>query len=235
MKTLKTLLISLLIPFTFSCIDDFCMSGTGSKIVKQYELAAFHSVNYSGSGKVYLTLSSTQEVKIIAQENILDHLDVEVRSGVLYITPERCLDNADIEVYLSAEEFSDLYLNGSGTMKSLNQFSNDEVSVTLTGSGTMDLMLTADKLNSMIIGSGNIELDGTAPETDYQVIGSGKINGYDFATESSVVLVDGSGTVMCNVSKAIKATILGSGAIIYKGNAEVNSKITGSGKVVKGS
>lgn len=77
-------------------------------------------------------------------------------------------------------------------------------------------------------------LSGTASDFEAVVTGASIIQAFDFTAQNGTVNVEGSGSVELSVTDKLKAKIVGSGNIYYKGNpTTVTSDITGSGKVIK--
>ena len=65
------------------------------------------------------------------------------------------------------------------------------------------------------------------------IAGSGSIKAYDLSTDTLNASIAGSGSIKITVSTKIKAKVVGSGSIYYKGNpSSVDSKSVGSGEVV---
>ncbi|MCK6611426.1 MAG: DUF2807 domain-containing protein [Bacteroidia bacterium] len=103
-------------------------------------------------------------------------------------------------------------LEGSGEITSSNTWQSESLSVSLGGSG-------------------NVELKGSAKEVSADLIGSGKIELKDFKAEVADADLSGSGMIEMQANKHLKAILSGSGVIRYKGNPELVKEESGSGTI----
>ena len=89
-------------------------------------------------------------------------------------------------------------------------------------------------MKSSIGGSGNIKLFGKSNEFTCSIAGSGSIEAYELNTDILNANIAGSGSIKATVKTKIKAKVVGSGNIYYKGNPKyVDSKSVGSGDVIE--
>ncbi len=101
------------------------------------------------------------------------------------------------------------------------------------GSGNITLTIDADEISSKIGGSGNIKLTGSTNDLSCSIAGSGSIKAYELDTDTVHATIAGSGNVRTTVKTKIKAKVVGSGSVYYKGNPKyIDSKSVGSGDVI---
>lgn len=252
-KLLLTPLFAVLI--LSGCV--FCTQGSGNIISETREVDAFHSVDLSGQGNLYITQGSEHELRIETDDNILKELETEVRNGTLVIKPKggiNCLDPTDsIDIYVTMEEIRDLSVSGSGEIIGKTPIETDHLdvgisgsgdlnldveaettSIHISGSGELDLGVGVDELSIDISGSGKANLYGEATQHNLRISGSGELNAFDLETEDSNINISGSGDANVWVTKNLEINVSGSGDIRYKGNPEtVKQNISGSGSVEK--
>lgn len=90
-----------------------------------------------------------------------------------------------------------------------------DLEVTLGGAGSITISGKVENLIATINGSGNLELE-------------------NLIADKAVVKINSSGTANINVRRELKAEIIGSGDIHYRGNpSRVIPKISGSGSIEK--
>ena len=216
-------------------------------IKKTFELPEFKAIYVNSSYTVLLKQSNKQEVIAEAVPDIMELTTVVVDNGVLMVNVERKPDNPNksvwakiddiklrptMKLYVSVKSVTELQVNGAGKIISENSLASDYLTLSVSGSGSMDLDIKGNTLKADIAGAGSIALKGYASSAQITDSGSGTINGFACELESAKVKVSGSGSVELNVSAALDAQILGSGNIKHKGNTKnVTKKVYGSGSV----
>ena len=216
-------------------------------IKKTFELSEFKAIYVNSSYTVLLKQSNKQEVIAEAVPDIMELTTVVVDNGVLMVNVERKPDNPNksvwakiddiklrptMKLYVSVKSVTELQVNGAGKIISENSLASDYLTLSVSGSGSMDLDIKGNTLKADIAGAGSIALKGYASSAQITDSGSGTINGFACELESAKVKVSGSGSVELNVSATLDAQILGSGTVKHKGNTKnVTKKVYGSGSV----
>jgi len=237
MKTLFTFALTLLL--------SFCALAQVTK--KTLELPEFKSIYNNSNYTVYLKQTNKQEISVEALTEIYELTNISVENGVLMINVERKPENAnksvwakidDIKVnptmklYVSVKNVGELQVNGGGKIISENSLASSNLSLSIGGSGNMDLDIKGDVLKAEVSGSGKMGIKGYASTLDGVVSGSGAINAFNCPLEKATIKVSGSGLAELNVTDTINATVVGSGSVKHKGNTKnATKKVYGSGTV----
>jgi hypothetical protein len=216
-------------------------------IKKTFELPEFKSIYVNSSYTVLLKQSNKQEVYAESLPEIMELTTVIVDNGVLMVNIERKPENPNksvwakiddikirpaMKLYVSVKNINELQVNGTGKIVSENSLASDYLTLSVSGSGSMDLDIKGNTVKTDISGSGNITLKGYATSNQITASGSGSLNAFACELESAKVKVSGSGSAELNVSATLEAQILGSGSIKHKGNTKnVTKKVYGSGSV----
>jgi hypothetical protein len=133
---------------------------------------------------------------------------------------------------ITMPELHSISLNGSGVITTKDKFQSAILSLSLAGSGDINLSSIQSNATSIeISGSGSIKMSGNSSKMELALAGSGGFIGDKFKVEDADVSISGSGEVRTNVTRTLSATISGSGSIYYLGKPTVNRVITGSGDV----
>ncbi|HMO38644.1 MAG TPA: head GIN domain-containing protein [Saprospiraceae bacterium] len=220
-------------------VDDVgigCIRPDGPVVSERISMAPFTGVDLRMAGKVYITQGSPQRVEVEAPRRLIDEMEFNVRNGIWRIETNRCAryNSRDLRIYITMPDLTSLRISGSGDIISENVFVIDDLDLTISGSGGMDLALDAKDVGATISGSGNIYLEGVADALDFVVSGSGDFRCFDLAANSARINISGSGSAEVHVSEALNVRISGSGNVRYKGTPSiVNTQISGSGKVIK--
>lgn len=201
------------------------------------QVSGFNAVASSGPFDVHIKINGTESLKIVAESDVIKEIETTVEGGKLRIK-FRHHENwgnenyGRIDVYVTAKALSALANAGSGSIKVEGALSGDRVNISLSGSGNITSAVKADDFHAAVAGSGSIDLNGSAKETKINISGSGDVNGKSFRTATASVSIAGSGSAYLGAEKSISASIVGSGNVVYSGNATItDSRTVGSGRL----
>jgi hypothetical protein len=203
------------------------------------EVSGFSSLASAGPFDVHVKINGTESLKIKAGSEIINQIETVVDNGKLEIKFKHQFegehnDIGQIDVYVTAKSLSSLTNSGSGSIKVDGTVSGENVYLTLSGSGTIESAVKSGDMHATISGSGSIHINGSASQSKITISGSGDMDGKDFKTGSVSVMIAGSGSAYINAGKTVSAHIVGSGNVVYTGNASVENTMTvGSGRVSK--
>lgn len=257
MKTKGTLLIGLLLAgFTMIHAAEE-VKGNGKIVTKKIEIADYDEVKLAGTADFnYVQSSGAPQLEITIDENLLPYLKIEVKnreltvgykSGMnLYPTKNIVKSNSKwlkkvkvtgtggfhANVPIEGNEL-ELKTSGSGLieMKRAVKVGELEISASSSGNIVADNIQTG-KLECKSSGSGNIRIGGQATDASFSVNGSGDIDAFNCKIQNANCKIAGSGNINVNISGNLKASVLGSGNIRYKGTpADISQKKLGSGSI----
>jgi hypothetical protein len=180
-------------------------------------VAAFKSVELAGSNNVVIRVGEQQSVVVKADDNLLDRVTTEVRSGQLVIanTPGGFTTKSPMSVEIGVPTMDALMLSGSGNIV-VDGIEAESLKVTLPGSGTLTGSGTAKRLDVTVSGSGTMQLT-------------------QLVANDVRALVGGSGSIFITATNSLDASVTGSGAILYAGSPQdVTKSITGTGAIAGG-
>ncbi|UOG75307.1 DUF2807 domain-containing protein [Hymenobacter tibetensis] len=205
------------------------------------EVASFNQVALAGSATVILVQGSPQKVVVDAEAEDLSHLETSVSGDRLRIgtKQEKGMSwsnykfKGPVTVYVTVPTISALTVSGSGKMKAAAGLKAQDLDLTVSGSGNMELaQVQADDLETTISGSGDISINGgSVPRQDIRISGSGGVQAPKMRTENCKVHISGSGNCRVQATETLQASIAGSGNVYVTGGAKVSSSTAGSGRV----
>jgi hypothetical protein len=193
------------------------IQGSGVAASQTRELAAFSSVELTGSNDVSIQVGRTQRVVVYADDNLLSRVTTHVQKGRLLIgnAPGSFATKAPMRVEVRVRSLNALAMSGNGVVEA---------------SG-----VSASRLTVTLEGSGLLRAGGKAARLDVAVSGSGDVQLQDLVAAEVHALVSGSGRIIVTATHALDASVPGSGAIVYLGNPrDVRTTVTGSGAVTPG-
>ena len=205
------------------------------------EVRDFDEIQMRLGGKVFVTQGDKNEVILEGDEDYLDDIETEVKSGRLIIKDRRerswkFWDRGSdrLTVYITIKEFKGAYVSGSGDIIGQSKFTVDDFTASVSGSGDIELAVEADYVSSRISGAGNIEFSGKSNKAKLSISGSGKYFAEKMVVGDYNISMSGSGRGSVNVEGELDVRISGSGKVYYMGNPTgVNSSVAGSGTVRK--
>lgn len=239
----KILLTSLIISLTFAInAQDWWgnskkIKGNGNVVTVNRSTSDYNEISVGGSFDVILVKGKEGKLKIEGEENIIPYIETEVSSGgtlkIKYKKNTNIRTTRRLTVTVPFKDIEGVSLGGSGKITSNTLIKTDRFSTNLGGSGDITLKVDADNVKASIGGSGNINLEGRSNEFTCSIAGSGSIRAYELKTDEINVKVAGSGSVKTTVKSKIKAKLVGSGSVYYKGNpTHIDSKSVGSGDII---
>lgn len=222
--------------FMFTACDEVVLRGEGEPVVQTRPVAAFDQVSAGGEFDIFLSQGPAQDIRLEGQANILAELSTRVRDNKLEIKfdRQRVRIRQPVRIYLTTPDLREVSLSGANTVKGLTPWQVEELKLSASGSGDIDLRVTGvGNLESKTSGSGRITLSGDADRYEMDISGSGKIRAFGLATRTADVEVSGSGNCELTVAQQLQARISGSGKVRYKGSPAVSTSISGSGSVLQ--
>ncbi|PQJ73191.1 head GIN domain-containing protein [Polaribacter butkevichii] len=238
----KTILTSLILTISFAVNaqnwfgNSTKIKGNGNVVTETRTTADYEGVSVGGSFDVILVKGKEGKITIKGEENIIPYLETEISKGVLKIQYKKNTNinsTKKVTITVPYQHIESVALGGSGNVSATSLIKADNFKVNLGGSGNIDLKVTADAIKASIGGSGNINLEGNANDLTCSIAGSGSVSAYGLETEEVYANVAGSGSIKVTVKSKIRAKLVGSGNVYYKGNPKhVDAKTVGSGDIV---
>lgn len=213
------------------------VKGNGEVTSENRDLPDYDKVAVSGSFDVLLLSGKEGNIRIEAEENLMQYIETEVSDGVLKIRTKEGYNlspTEEMKITVPFEDLDAVALSGSGEIMSSDRISSRDFRIALSGSGEIGILLDTEKLEAAISGSGEIGLEGSADEAQLALSGSGDVKASDFEAKNIKAVISGSGDMAVFASEGLEATVSGSGDITYRGNpARQDFRTSGSGSIAK--
>lgn len=217
-----------------------CLKSTGKVITERRELSSFEVISAYDNVNVTLVQDSETYAEVRAGKNLQEDIELRVEHGELVIrNTSRCnwvrTYDTPREVTLHLPRIHDLFLRGSGNMRTAGNFRADTLFCHLVGAGDYDLDITSEYLNMDMYELGDYHLRGRADDFNLLVGGSGSLyaSGLQSQRCSFTFNPDSDGDAHVTTIGYLGGTHAGTGTLFYKGTPLQNGiKVTGKGKVV---
>lgn len=227
-----SVILILLVFLISSC--NLCFEGAGPIEEETRDLNAFAELELDIDADVVVRIGERHSMTISAQENLLEMISTEVRSGNLTIEADPCISSHyPVNIDIETNSLSSIQLNGSGDITIIDELHADDVDMKINGSGNLTADVFTNDLRIKINGSGDIMLTGTADDADIAINGSGSVNASSLQAYQADVKINGSGNTSINALNSLKVNVKGSGDVKYSGDPTIKTSISGSGSVTK--
>ncbi len=201
---------------TSDVTNDDTIYGSGKMATQYVNVDECSGLKIKNIGDVYLVQDTSQSIKVMADDNIMNNVITSAEDGTLLIgLKDGSYSNITFKVYVALKSICHLLIEGAGNI-------------------SIDNDISCDTMVCNINGAGNITMRGSGNFFDCSINGAGNISAKDFITKKCTSLLNGAGSIIIFVTDELTATVNGAGTITYYGNPPVvHSSITGLGQIIK--
>ena len=197
----------------------------------------FNEISFGIAGYLHVKIGSAFSVTLEGDKSYLSEIETFVRNGRLIIRHEsnwHFFNNQHADVYVTLPDLKALGVSGSGDATVEDALKANSLDLDVSGSGKININdLTASSINCEISGSGNISLNGSGEveKGECSISGSGNFKSTNVRVADFEVRISGSGNCSCNVKENLRASVSGSGSVLYSGTPRLDVHTSGSGHV----
>lgn len=225
-------------PLVLIIILILTITATSFAAKQERKISHFTELEVSGAFIVALTQGNTEKLLVEANEEDLDNIITEVRSGKLIIKPRntKFFSNQmqNVRIYLTFTQLVDIEVSGAVEIKGTNVMRFNDLEIESSGASQTNLNLTAEKLNCDISGASSLDLMGNASHFEVDLSGASKLYAQDLTATICEVDASGASSAKVNVVQKLMAEGSGSSSIQYSGNPTVIEKdLSGAASIKK--
>lgn len=210
--------------------------GSGDITTEEFEVSDFSTLDFSGIGKIIIEQGDKEALTVEAEDNIIDDVRVEVVNGRLKIGFKRGIINViptrDLVFHLSVVELEEINLSGAGNIE-CESLESDNLSISSSGIGNIDMNLEAENLEIEISGAGKVEMSGEVKTQSLNISGVGSYEAKELKSNDCDIRISGAGSAVVNVADNLDVRLSGIGKVEYVGDPSVTHNITGASGSVK--
>lgn len=211
--------------------------GSGHVITENRTASGFNSVDVSGAIDVYVRQDPATSVKVEADDNILEYIEVHTEGSTLEIYTEnniRLRPSNKIKVYISNPDYKEIHVSGASSVRCENEITSaDVLHVDLSGASEGRLELNAPKVSVTLTGASNASIKGKTKDFEGSASGASEIRGFDLLSENADVDASGASHIEIYASVKIDGQSSGASSVNYKGNAQSSVEKSGASSVNK--
>ena len=210
----RSVLILVLLGATSGCMGINTVRGSGKVITETRTVSGFTGVEVNGDARVVIEPGDNETLEIAADDNLMQYLTADVKGSKLVLGPKNLTNLSPTE-----------RITYRVTAKSLS-------SVDASGSVKVEAKgIRTDSLSISLSGSGEIEVSGEATTQKVVLSGSANYEAGNLASKDANITISGSGKAVVAASDKLSVTVSGSGDVEYIGAPQVTQSISGSGSV----
>ena len=235
----KLLFVFLVLPVIFSScfFAGERVKGNGNVKTEERNVSAFDKVEVHGAINLLVTQGPMQPVRIEADENLLQYIEVEQQGGSIEIRTRNNVNldpSRDIKVFLTAPEFKSIEVSGASHIRGQNKISGSDLRMKVSGAGSIRLEVDVPELTIDLSGASEIDLKGETRRFELNSSGASKARCFELLTEETVVDISGAGEAQVYASQKLDVEVSGAGNVRYKGEVKnINQQVSGAGSVQK--
>ena len=167
MKASKSLFLKLFLLiglFHSSCQRP--ITGEGELIKESRNIKSFNNLILNIPAHVSIVVTDSNSLTLVAQENIVENIDIKRKNDRLIIQSDRILkSDKPIEILITCTSLKGIELNGSGNIVIINKYSTPKANFVINGSGKIQTHLNANEIKSKINGSGEMDFSGAVKKS----------------------------------------------------------------------
>ncbi len=208
-------------------------TGDGNIEETQTNVGPFDRINIGGNFDVLLIPSDMNSVMIRGDENLMKYINVEVHNESLNINTIHNLKSSEgIDITINYTTLKGIFSTGTSKITHNNALKTHELTIDLSGTGSIEMEVSADTTDVTMTGAGLVKLSGQTTHLEATLSGAGGLIAEDLVSQNCYISLSGVGGASVNVTEKLDANISGIGGISYSGNPKVMEKrITGLGKI----
>ncbi|HSH20948.1 MAG TPA: head GIN domain-containing protein [Draconibacterium sp.] len=232
MKTLRKLSILLIVLALGSNIPVLAFN---SEKTETRNVRDFNSIKVSAGIDLYLKMGDSEEVKVIADENIIDKVITEVKDGTLkiYMKQNNGWGNwgnvKSRKVYVSVKELTQLHASSGSDVKSENTLTGETLKVNVSSGSDVTLDVHYKNFSVDTSSGSDARISGKTKNLEAEASSGSDIKAQDLESVICKVRVSSGSDATVNVSEEIYAKASSGGDVRYYGNPQIKDINESSG------
>ncbi|WP_340074930.1 head GIN domain-containing protein [Leptobacterium sp. I13] len=227
LKIITTLLLSL---FLTSCQWDVMIGegkkGNGNVVTESRNTNESFTVIKASEGlDVYVTQDDKTDIRVEADENIIEFIRTDIKNGVLRIHTEERIGRAKSKkVYVSLPEITALYSNSGADLYSIGLIKVDELRLDSSSGADIEVEVDVDELRLDSSSGADIEVSGKADFLFADASSGSDIKATNLTARKCIADVSSGADISVNVTDELTADASSGGDVHYSGNPEIVKK-----------
>jgi len=214
---------ALFLLLSVSCSGDIDkgIKGEGSVISIVKPVESFNRLKIEGVFNVYLNQDNTEKVRIEAEQNIIDLIQVHNDGKTLLIDSKTSISKTeDVNLYITIKDLKELDLEIVGNVKTNNSLDLNKFLLTNNSVGDIDFSLLCKKFTIINNSVGDLKLFGLVQKFILDNNSVGNVEAFPMTAEKVNIENNSVGNIEVNATYSIDIENNGVGNVTFKGNPE---------------
>lgn len=232
MKTLKTTLFILLLAVVSAAP---AMAGNGNSNETQIRnVSGFNAIDVATGIDLYITMGSSEEVKIVADDDIINDIKTEVKDGTLRIYMKRNNwfnwgGNRTRKAFVTVKELNKLHASSGSDVKSENLLEGESLEVSASSGSDIEIEVKYKNFSIDASSGSDAEIKGKVKYLTAEASSGSDIDASELESVNCKVNASSGSDISINVSEELVAHASSGADIVYYGNPKMRDIDESSG------
>lgn len=237
MTTLARIALALLITIFFSsCAFDINFGdgkkGNGNVVTDSREITdEFTIVSASEGLDVYVTQADDFDIKVEADDNVIDLISTDIKDGKLRIHTIENIGRATKKIYVSLPEVTALNSSSGSDLIAKNLITGDKIELNASSGSDLNVEIKANEIDADASSGADIRISGETNTLHTNASSGADIKAKNLLAKVCYANASSGSDISVNVSESLTADASSGADISYSGNANVESKKRVSGSI----
>ncbi len=235
MKTLKTLCILILV----AAIGIPSALAGNSDQTEIRKVKNFKEIKVSAGIDLYLSMGETEEVKIVADDDIIDDIKTEVKDGTLHIYMKNNSwfnwnrMNKTRKVYVTVKELEALRASSGSDVRTSNTLKGERLLVTASSGSDVEIDVIYKNLKVDTSSGSDARLSGKVKNLEAEASSGSSIKAQELESQNCKAKASSGSDISVSVSDELYARASSGADIRYSGNPQTRDTDESSGGDIK--
>ncbi|MCG2617947.1 DUF2807 domain-containing protein [Terrimonas sp. NA20] len=215
------------LPGTVKAQENEKYEGSGNVITRDVPVKSFSRLTVGGVFNVVLSQGSTEAVKVEAEDNLQELIQVEQSEDGLTVNMKKHTNiksKKNMTVYITFKQLKSIDLKTVGNITTTGTLTFDDLKMNNSSVGNVELKLSARSLDLENKSVGNLELEGKADNAVIRNKSVGSLEAAKFVVQTMDIDNNGIGGAEVNAEKSLKMKSSGLGGVKNKGGGTVTKR-----------
>lgn len=237
MTTLARIALALLITIFFSsCAFDINFgngkNGNGNVVTDSREITnEFTIVSASEGLDVYVTQADDFNIKVEADDNVIDLISTDIKDGKLRIHTIENIGRATKKIYVSLPEITALNSSSGSDLIAQNLITGDKIELNASSGSDLNVKIKAYEIDADASSGADIKVSGETNILHTNASSGADIKAKNLLAKICYADASSGSDITVNVSESLTADASSGADISYSGNASVESRKRVSGSI----
>ncbi|WP_340111692.1 head GIN domain-containing protein [Maribellus mangrovi] len=214
------------------------LAGNSDK-TENRNLSGFNAIDVSTGIDLYISMGSSEAVKVVADDDVIDDLKTEVRNGTLHIYTKRNNwlnwgDNKTRKVYVTVTKLEGIDASSGSDVESENTLDGEKLDISASSGSDIELDVHYKNLSLDTSSGSDAELRGKVKYLKLSASSGSDIDAAELESQYCKVSASSGSDISLTVTDELEANASSGADIVYHGNPQMRDIDESSGGDVRG-